>query len=369
MNTKINYNTALELFKNKDFKKIIDDCLNELNSDSFIDNEYTLSDDQIKLLDITLRTCLMINDKLSFSILLKNYKNISALSHFSAADCFFNNASQDAWYYLSNSSLYNNKHHGFWSLGLNSIPRNKDWFSYNKIDTPAKTMINSSQQNNCDSALIFSSDSGYFNKYFEYSYKSLRQTNENKFYVYHVINPDDESKAIIEKYKSDSNLTFNFEYTDNSKKRKDYYASQRFFIAQETLNTLNIPVFIFDIDTIFVKNIDDLFTAENWSRDKLAIKISPNMELPWQKIAAGAIYIPNSTVGKAYLQRVCCYINMVNKNTTNLNLWWIDQNALFFALTDMDSIEYQKWTGVILNKYLAYPKILENKETFFKQNA
>jgi len=369
MNSKINYNIALELFKNKDFKKIIDDCLIELENSSFYSTDHKLTDDQIKLLDITLRTCLMINDSLSFCNILKKYGHLSALSHFSAANCFFNLNPNEAWYYLSNSSSYNNKHHGFWSLGLNSIPRHQDWFSYNQKKFTSKIEFNLNDDFTSDCAFVFSSDAGYFNKYFEYSYTTLCKTNENKIFIYHIINPDAESESIIEKYKSNNNITFNYEYTNEEKKRKDYYASQRFFIAHEALNKLNIPVFIFDIDTLFLKNMDHLFSEEQWSTDLLGIKISPNMELPWQKIAAGAIYIPNNTTGAGFLNRVCSFINMINLNATHSNLWWIDQNALYFSLLDMNLEKYQKWTGVLLNKYLAYPKILENKEAFFKNNS
>lgn len=369
MNIKINYNSALELFKNKEFKKIIDDCLVELENPLYYSNYQKLSDDQIKLLDITLRTCLMINDSLSFCNILQKFGHMSALSHFSAANFFFNSNPKEAWYYLSNSSSYNNRHHGFWSLGLNSIPRHQNWFSYNKDDFTDKININLSDALNSDSAFIFSSDSGYFNKYFEYSYTTLCKTNENKIFIYHIINPDSESESIIEKYRTNSNLIFNYEHTSEENKRKDYYASQRFFIAHEALNKLNIPVFIFDIDTLFLKNMDHLFSEDNWSKELLGIKISPNMELPWQKIAAGAVYVPNNSTGSGFLNRVCCFINMINKNTTHSNLWWIDQNALYFALLDMNLEKYQKWTGVLLNKYLAYPKILENKEVFFKNNS
>lgn len=369
MKLEINSNIALELFKKKEFRKIIDDFLAGFDNQPIYETGKKILDDHIKLLDITLRTCLMINDSMSFCKILEKFGHLSALSHFSAANSFFNSNPQEVWYFLSNASSYNNKHHGFWSLGLNSIPRHQNWFSYNQHDIKGKITTNLKGDSFANSAFVFSSNSGYFNKYFEYSYSTLCKTNENKIFVYHIINPDEETETLVAKYKNNKNINFNFEYTSEENKRKDYYASQRFYIAYEALNILNVPVFIFDIDTLFLKNTDHLFIDDKWSTDLLGIKISPNVELPWQKIAAGAIYIPNNNTGRDYLKRVCSFISMINKNTTHSNLWWIDQNALFFALTDMNLNQYQKWTGVLLNKFLSYPKILENKETFFKNNS
>ncbi|HHQ4519878.1 hypothetical protein [Aeromonas veronii] len=371
MKFKINYYNALELFKNKKFNEIIDACKEELKLHPYDKNEIKLSDDEIKLLDITLRTCLMINDCESFNSIISEYGHLSALSHFSAANCFFMNDARKAWYFLSNASQYSSKHHGFWSLGLNSIVRNQNWFSYNDESIPSKLNAAFPEEHLTDTAFVFSSDAGYFNKYFEYSYNSLLKSNSDKLFIYHIINPDENTFAIIDRFKLDENVVFNYEYTGTDKIRKDYYASQRFFIAQEILMKRKMSVFIFDIDTIFLKNTNDLFSEEHWSEELLGIKISPNMELPWQKIAAGAIYIPQNDLGLSFINRVCAYIFMVNKNTSNENLWWIDQNALFFALIDIvkDVDIYQKWTGVLLNRYLSYPKILENKDVFFKKNS
>ncbi|EOY8683971.1 hypothetical protein ACQFHU_003686 [Escherichia coli] len=126
MKLEINYNIALELFKKKEFRKIIDDCLAGFDNQPIYETGKKILDDHIKLLDITLRTCLMINDSMSFCKILEKFGHLSALSHFSAANSFFNSNPQEAWYFLSNASSYNNKHHGFWSLGLNSIPRHQN---------------------------------------------------------------------------------------------------------------------------------------------------------------------------------------------------------------------------------------------------
>lgn len=368
----MDYAAALEKFQNKDLSGLIS------STEEFMSDKWSLVPRQpelVKLLDITLRASLMSQDYPAFERLLSQCGHIAALTHFKAAKHFSEGNDDLAWFALSTASRHEAVHHGFWSLGLNSLVRNRDWHKHylseaqavpNKMGDAAVTKFyNTADFASKKYSVVFSSDAAYFKRFFQYSLSSLRENCQDYFAVYHVINPDEESLELI-RTNSGGDVGFSVEERAMTGVERSYYASKRFFVAQDVLGSAGLPTFILDIDTCLKKDLLSLFSGDGWTPERIGLKISSAMELPWQKIAAGAVYLPAHEEGRKFIAKTCDYLDHVYSCTGPRDLWWIDQNALFFSYLDSDPDLYQRWTGVLLHTYLSYPKIFEDKDKFFK---
>ncbi|WP_429114183.1 hypothetical protein [Aeromonas veronii] len=319
-----------------------------------IDNQF-----KTKCLDLLCKICLMTQDnKVLKECLLMS--SDSRLDYFRMSVDFYEGNSEKAWDVLQGLGRHDRKVHGFYGVGLESLVKDRDWANNLKINEIEKDLVVNIRSNKEKKyVILFSADSNYFKRFYKYSLYNI-DTNPDAIFHYHIVNPDSEVIDIVNSYDNEV-VNFSFEYVGDESLTKAYYASSRFLIAPKIMTIYQKPFFIFDIDSKLVGNLDNLFETGRWSREKLSLRVSPALELPWQKIVANAIYVPFNECGRTFLDRVARYLSLSFSLNRDRQLWWIDQNAMFFAYESFERIEYQRWTGLI-NDYIMYPKFLEDKD-------
>lgn len=360
---KINYYWALERFKQGRFEEIV-----QTGGDVLKDNSAVIpsSDKHIKLADITLRSALMLGDRERADGLLHACGNLGPLSHFRAATEFHDGRDDAAWFSLANATPYNPDQHGFWSLGLNSVVRSSEWRQHAEREShfawPRTERLTSSDgDGRADYAIVFSSDSGYFKRFFEQGLSSLRRACSGFVAYYHVIEPDEECLALMREHAA-SDTAFLIEWQAQRPGDESYYASARFFAAHEVLRETGLPTFIFDIDLCVLGDLGALLKSADWQEKRIACRFMGGLTLPWQKIVANAMYVPPTRDGRGYLEAVCSYLRYIYGRSAGERLWWIDQNALFFAYLTCRARSFVSIPGWFVKEYVHYPKMFEDKD-------
>lgn len=354
------YYNALDLFKSQDHKTLVEKAICRLiNDEESIKN----SKDLLKLADLTLRTCILSKNLVDFERILGLVKGVESLSHFHAAKYFHEGNDDKAWYYLSKCVPHDADLHSFPSLGLNSIVRSKDWLKFSEDNDEVFVFDGDIDSSGKDVGVVFSCDAGYFKRFFESSLKSLRDKSKNYLALYLVINPDDEVLELAENYLGDDVKVLYF-YSEAMRGGKSYYASARFYAAKFLMEKTGLPSFVFDIDTFFDSNIKDFFLSKEFDANKINMRISNVLSLPWHKIPAGFLYVPNNNYGYEFIKNVCKFFDGIFNRSSIRNLWWIDQNALFFAYKSMPIDSFKSISGVLLNSQISYPKMFANKDEF-----
>lgn len=346
------FDRAWDLFikKNNEEAKSVLYTAATLNSDS---------NTKTKCIDLLCKICLMTQDYVTLEDALSMSKD-PRLDYFRMSKLFNDGYDEQAWEMIQCIGRHDRKVHGFYGVGLESLVKNKNWLTDKKtIKIEKNLFVRIKSTTDKKHVILFSADSGYFKRFYRYSLENIH-TNPDALFHYHIVNPDSEVIDIIYNQHSDS-VNFSFEYVDEQYQSKAYYASSRFFIAPQIFSIYEKPFFIFDIDSKLVGNLDELFETKKWSREKLSLRVSPALELPWQKIVANALYIPFNELGHSFLNRISLYLATSFLENKGRLLWWIDQNALFFTYKSFDKLPYQRWTGLI-NNYITYPKFLEDKD-------
>jgi hypothetical protein len=180
---------------------------------------------------------------------------------------------------------------------------------------------------------------------------------------FHVINPDQDARRRINRLRATyKNVGFSVEHCKNP--QKAYYASSRFLIAPQVIKAFQKPMFIFDIDVRFNRNLDELFTQGGWDRDTIGVRHTDDLSLPWQKMTANAMYLPLTEYSLLYSEKIRDFLlPWFYDAFDGRDLWWIDQNAIFFALLEMmkcKGFDFQVW-GERLN-YLQFPRLFEERD-------
>ena len=366
--TAVRYPWALEEFKRQNFDIIVEEGRKELHAQrAKIAGDAGL----LKLADITLRAAFMLRDVAAAEELLSIVGGLSPLAHFAAGMQFYSDQHRDAWFHLANTSPYRPDYHGYWSLGLNSVVRSQDWpvysqsnqfgsrrrvYGYDGVVTGGK-----------DYAVVFSCDRGYFKRFFEGCIAGLRRTCANFVAYFYVVEPDDECKAMMRQYQADD-VAFLIEDKPERVGDKSYFASARFFAAADTIERTALPVLVLDIDIAVQDDLSALCYPSSIGlkrsafSEKIACRFMSGLVLPWHLIVANAMYVPANATGRMFLDLVCRYIGHIYDRSTDERLWWIDQNALFFAYCASNAYGFEKLGERRLEKSIKFPKMFQNKD-------
>lgn len=358
----INYSWALERFKQKQFPEVVS------TGGAFLEDHrgrIAASDELIKLGDITLRAALMLGDRARTDRLLDVCGNLGVLSHFRAATDLQDGDIEAAWFSLANATPYNPDHHGFWSLGLNSVVRNPDWLRYAErgctFRSPATEAVVGGARSSPRYAVVFSSDSGYFKRFFEQGIASLRRNCSHFRAYYYVIEPDEECVRLMHMHAAED-VEFLIDAEPQRRGDKSYFATTRFFAADRVVRETGLPAFIFDIDSCVLADLATLLSSAEWPRGKTVCRFMGGLALPWHKIVANAMYVPPTREGRQYLEAVCAYLRYVYSRSSRERLWWLDQNALYFAFLARQQGDFANFPGWAMNRYVHYPRMFEDKD-------
>ncbi|NDV01195.1 hypothetical protein [Pseudoroseicyclus tamaricis] len=363
------YEHALAAFKESRFEEIIDGVIEYLGPQA---GQLSGRPDLIKLCDLALRSGFMregfeVQDRGKIEALLDIAGLLAPLSHFRAALAFEDGDRKAGWMYLANASPYSQELHAFPSLGLNSAARTPHWpeLARGKHCTFGDPVIETlGDGREARYAIVFSADSTYLKRFLSLSLASIRAKCRDYLAVYHVISPDEEAMALMRAEAGDDVIF----YIENAPQRPDdkaYFASARFFAARRVVSTLKIPAFILDIDMRCEKNFGDMMEARYFRPRKTQLRIMSGLNLPWHKMVANCVYSPATPASEAFLTLVCEYLSYHFSRSYGEPLWWIDQNALFFAHMKRPETEFKNIPGAAVREYVTYPKLFEDKDEVF----
>tara|TARA_B100000424_G_scaffold43457_1_gene29647 strand:- start:205 stop:1473 length:1269 start_codon:yes stop_codon:yes gene_type:complete len=147
-----------------------------------------------------------------------------------------------------------------------------------------------------------------------------------------VIMDSREFKYDIFPFMEYDDLCFNVIYLHDTTFGKDIFASIRFIDSISLIDKYS-DVVVSDIDAVLEKKL-----PESFSNLSIACKKSDNL-LPWRRYPAGAIRFKKSDEVKFFLEKVRHYLSHVYSYGDKENLWWIDQNALNYAVNELFKIK------------------------------
>jgi hypothetical protein len=267
------------------------------------------------------------------------------------------------WREIEATKPFQPRWQGPWMRGTSTLPSSFDWWQRLSA-LPKKNhhrAFNVEKLPESSEVAVFSSDSQYFDKFHD---EVLRSARANGWYAqihFHIINPTPDILDVLANLRPEG-VTHSVEYIE--KPQKATFASARFFVAQEFLHVHEIPTWVFDIDVSFIASPRQLFESFGWKETFLGVRYTNNLTLPWQKMTANAMYIPPTGQGKSYIASVCDYLDYMFKVRHVNDLWWIDQNAIFFALMRVVGLDRRNFQvfGAGLGKILKLPDLFQPKE-------
>ena len=183
--------------------------------------------------------------------------------------------------------------------------------------------------------IVSAMDAAYFQKYAGNLAASLSVFPGNALH-FHVINPDSDTLSQYEGLKRDlPDLSLGLSTEQSAHTFKAYYATCRFIRAAELLHAIGHDICIHDADIAFGEAPSKLY--EGWDKYDAGFlrRFRFPSHVPWRTVTAQAVHLSNSREGfycATAVSATCRYMfdQNLNKRTRD-RLWWIDQNALYFA--------------------------------------
>lgn len=215
--------------------------------------------------------------------------------------------------------------------------------------------------------LVCACDGRYFELFIEtYISSALHLCGDIIIHV-HVMNPSSQFINIRErltKYVPWARLNFSIDSVDYVLP-KPYYAAARYLIAYELLAKYNKPILITDVDAVIRKDIGIAIQSLSGS---VGVKRNATdcLEYPWTEILAGYTYVRPDEVGFLFLQAISEFFWSNFDKTGKANSWWIDQNALLYAVSKYkkNNLSIFDITDTPLNKPIETNQSMEAKEIF-----
>jgi len=193
-------------------------------------------------------------------------------------------------------------------------------------------MAKSSNLRSCDFAILVSCDENYFNIHGKAMLEYARREFSDCHVHVHLINPSDDTLTHLAKSHL-QNLAVSYENTDIA--CRPYFATSRFLIASAVMDLYQSDIYILDVDimpSLTFKN--SIRRLRNQDFD-LACPIMPKAWMPWNNYIACSVYIKNSANARILLNDISKYATNVYYQLNSFeHAWWVDQNALYWAITN-----------------------------------
>lgn len=186
-------------------------------------------------------------------------------------------------------------------------------------------------------------DDGYFRKYGNSMIASSAQHARLGAAVHvHVSNPSQWTRATLAGWAGRTDVCVRYSFSHPSQVSKPFFTCLRYLVAPAVMDRYSAPVFITDIDLVVTQpwaetvKLTEGFDV-GWHQNHLDLPIS-NYRLIGVRpsdIPAGAIFVGNTAIGKAFLQFVRDYIEKTLSFPSSdrwYEDWGVDQTALGQAI-------------------------------------
>jgi hypothetical protein len=207
-------------------------------------------------------------------------------------------------------------------------------------------------------------DEVYFNK-FGISFINICLKHYDGVVHVHVINPSYRTLNFFKRRKSER-ISFSIEENLIDLDRA-YYASSRFMISQKIIKEYGADILMVDIDQAISRDITKIINSFSSNKHNLYINKLNNSWMPWNYYLAGNIYLRNNDLTLDLLNAIINYIhNVVKINNSYKNLWFLDQNALTYAVNTFQKISPIKIARANLYGQIAIGPMGLSKDKFSK---
>ncbi|QXR36973.1 hypothetical protein EGK70_005510 [Alcaligenes aquatilis] len=224
-------------------------------------------------------------------------------------------------------------------------------------------------------------DDGYFRKYGNSMIASSAQHARLDAVVHvHVSNPSQWTRATLAGWAGRTDVCVRYSFSHPTRVSKPYFTCLRYLVAPAVIERYSTPVFITDIDLVIARSWTE--TAKltegfdvGWHQNHFDISISSYrlFGVRPSDIPAGAIFVGNTAVGRAFLQFVRSYIEQTLSFSAPdrwYEDWGIDQTALGQALDFVVSPASAKALNIKALQFFRLPNMSSGgKDAFVKDNA
>ncbi len=203
------------------------------------------------------------------------------------------------------------------------------------VTPPAIEIFNPGAARENDSYIIAAAADGrYVCLFAETFISSILHVAGNRHIHIHIVNPTPESNQVLDRIRGLVpwlRLSTSYEEASYPSPRP-YFATARFLVAPQLLDIFKRPLVIMDIDAVLAKDIEP-FLGE-FAHVDVSIKrnASKNLEFPWTSVfATFSVYMATPGAHR-FLSDLADYFWDRFDVTGATDSWWIDQNALYYAV-------------------------------------
>ena len=321
---------------------------------------------------MTMRTC---DGPKQFDAFLNRYRPLRAdlpsFVVFEAASHLAAGQMDGFWRACAEMPVHDPATMGPWNRGCTTIPRQSDWLKRPMAEPMKLPQVTTICEPDDDGAFeyscVFSSDNGYFAKFAAFSANSFNHVEQPMQLHYHIINPNEASESLARELGERwGNIRVTAETIDDP--QRAYYASRRFILANDVLKETGKPVFVFDLDLILRKPLTQLLSDPEWHNDRIGLRVSPKLCLPWQKCTVNLLYLPANEAGQTFADTMAKHLRQAMSLSHLGDIWWVDQNAALVAYLQSDKNDLQYW-GARAKDYCEIPGLFQNRSAHLSAAA
>jgi hypothetical protein len=150
----------------------------------------------------------------------------------------------------------------------------------------------------------------------------------------HLLAAEEEARGIAERLHAEAAfLGVRLAITRGEVESTDraFYACARFLVARQVMDMFGCALLMLDADTAVLPDPDAFETLIEAARtDQVLLRVRARAVsgyLPWRRLAAGLVFLPDGASARAYLDTVSSAVGWFWRDD-GTRLWWIDQLAL-----------------------------------------
>lgn len=191
--------------------------------------------------------------------------------------------------------------------------------------------------------VLLAMDNSYF-KIFGKSVVNIFLSHSANALHIHVINPDADAINFMQR-RAGKRLSCSYEKNMSSPTRH-YSASVRYLILGTLLERYKRPILVLDADAVIMHDIDKKINKLLRMPKSVYSALMHNSWMPWNKYLAGNVLVKNDEVGVKFANLFREYYSFVVTDSASKELWFIDQNALYYAISHEEIKEYWSDTRI-----------------------
>ena len=200
-------------------------------------------------------------------------------------------------------------------------------------------MIRTSSQVDAPLTILMCADESYFQRFRAAILAAASNVYSDCIVHLHLLNPSDCSLALLQQVDCPA-LSVSVEATDEPRSHKAFYASSRFLIGRAVMDHYNTHLLTTDVDVFPSAHFESILSEVVASGVDLSCGRNFRSWMPWNTHIVTKCFFRNNACGRGILTAMSAYIRFVADRVGSYeNLWWIDQNAMHFAVMQQQGPE------------------------------